>query len=249
LRGEEAHARRGVTKRLLERAARGRDLDRSQAVRGLRAHFGVRVGEQLDEGRGDLRASLVGAPELGQSPHGVQPRERSRGLVVGELGEHSDALRAARCELELRFEARPTVGVREKADQLGVLALLEARGKDFRELGADARGFRVRLLGRDAVHAALAGLRPAVDPIGDPELAVGTERHVRGQHAAHELLTARRHERRAVFLERVGLDAAARDASLEVRDEEMALVLRFEAGARVVRQAGGAVLDVAHRGE
>ena len=48
-------------------------------------------------------------------------------------------------------------------------------------------------------------------------------------------------------LQRVGLDAAARDAALEMRDEEMAGVLRVEARARVVGEAGRAVLDVADR--
>ena len=46
---------------------------------------------------------------------------------------------------------------------------------------------------------------------------------------------------------RVGLDAAARDAALEVRDEEMPGVRGRETGAGVIREARRSVLDVADR--
>src|SRR5690606_19444921 len=54
---------------------------------------------------------------------------------------------------------------------------------------------------------------------------------------------------RAVRLQVVGVDSAARDRALEVRDEERAGIGGVQAGARIVVDAGRAVLDVGDGGE
>ena len=97
-------------------------------------------------------------------------------------------------------------------------------------------------------------MRPRLD-FGQPvasrsvEAAVGAELDVGRQRRREKRFRFTDLVRGTFGSERVGVDAAARDGALEVLDEKVAGVGGIEAGAGVVLDARGSILDVADRGQ
>ena len=164
-----------------------------------------------------------------------------RRRVLHEPREH--LLLATRDELELREKAHARVAAHEPAAHLGIRELRPVR----HEQTLHVRRFRVRLRGLQPIHAALASLVPALDPVREPQRAVGPEVAVGDERAPQELLERVELEARALRLHREGVHAGVARVATEVADEERVRVRTAERRAGVVRESAWAVADVGER--
>jgi len=211
----------------------------TEELDGLGADLGVGISREGRE-RGEGGRMLRG--ELAEAPDGVEACV-GRGVGLGgRSGEGGEAFGLAGGEFELGGAADAGVGVAEEGAEfgdgfLGVVGGDEGLG--FRDNGVVGVGG----VG-DGVDAAAFGLGPAVGPVGPVEAAVGAEFHVGGEGAAEETLGFVHGVGGAVGFELVGEDSGAGRVADEGGDEEGAAEGVVEAGAGVVGDAGGAVLEV-----
>ena len=238
--GEEFYARGSVGERIDEERESGCDAAVAEEFYGLSADFRVgRVGGEGGE-RGEGGGILRG--ELAEAPDGVEAGVRRVVGIGGDLGQRGETGGAAGGEFELRGAADAGIGVAEQRGELGGGDFGVVGGDEFFGLGDD------RVVGTGGighgVDAAALGLGPAVGPVGPIEAAVGAEFHVGRERAAEEALGGVHGVGGAVGFQFIGEDAGAGDVADEGGDEKSAAERLVEAGAGVVSDAGGAVLEV-----
>jgi hypothetical protein len=223
--------------------------------------FDICFGEDLRGGRADFYGWMLQEVEL------IREEFRSfGGIFAGEMAEGPEAVelgkkicfgfRNVRAEIlvdggrdagsasgegELRFLADAAIGMGEKTEKFlriaGVHSLPEqtARfGDDFVRPGCGMA---------DAVDASSAGFGPALNPIGVIERTVGTEFDVGGQGFPEELFVRIEFEGGAFWFERKAVDAAA-GAAAKITEEKVAAIFFGQAGAGIIREAGGAVAEI-----
>ena len=252
LRGKEPHARFRVAESGRRLAGPDRSLGhcvREHAPR-LGTDFWILVENRLGGAADEQIRRLVG--ELSECPNRVQPR-----LPGSGGGSHGfkcgTRLHAPLCEFKLRREPHALVRVSEQFCKF----LRCAFRHSFREQPLRFLHGRARIHDgiMHAVDAALAGFFPAIDPVEHAHAAARRELHVARIQVPQQLVShlARRVvlQNRIVAGHAVHLVARAlllqfemAHAAGEIGDEKIVAVFFRQPGARVVRDARGAVRDV-----